>query len=183
METPEFPPFTPLFRVYERDALSNLTLVATNGEAGSLRFRAEAGRRYHVLVGSATATGGPLSLNLLLTTPENDDFGDRFTLMGVEAQATGHTIGATCEPGERRELPGGVDHTAWWTWQAPEDGLAQFSLAATNFEGLLAIYRGDSLGDLVRVAWGSTNSVAAAFAVTAGESFQLVVVGGGDYSP
>lgn len=168
------PVFTPALSVFRTDStglvacLSRVPLTETN------RVRVEAGATYHFALGSQTDAGGTAAFKFRLTAPENDDFSQRIPISGVEAKATGHLVGATRETGEPGHASNAAGHSAWWTWTAPDDGLADWTATSTDFAPLLAIYRGTELAGLNRIAPGSVGS-SVNFRVRAGETVQLAV--------
>lgn len=142
------PPFVPGFAVYRGGRLDALTLLATSGTNGMLSFQATAGEAYQIAFGSRTVTPGTSPLNLLLTYPPNDDFSARLPLAGVKTKASGYLAGASSEPDEPRHGTDALGITAWWSWRAPEDAEATFTLTPFGFQAALAIYSGDDLASL-----------------------------------
>ena len=146
------PPFTPAVRLFTGPSLGELQLLAGGPLAQTNHARVEGGQTYYFALGSLTDAMGPAAFQFQLTAPENDNFADRMTITGVEAAATGHTVGATVEPGEPALSP--ASHSTWWTWTAPDDCVAEWSVAGTNFLPFLVAYHGSSLTTLQRVATG-----------------------------
>lgn len=180
------PSFEPALKVFAGDSLPELRLVAVGTPSQTFRTRVEAGTTYRFALGSQTDAGGPASFKFRLTAPENDDFSQRIAISGVEARATGHLAGATQEPGEPNHLSGASGHSAWWTWTAPDDGLADWTVTSTNFTPVLAAYHGLELTALSRIPAGNSPSNLN-FRVKAGERVQLAVdalgaEGEGDYT-
>jgi hypothetical protein len=93
---------------------------------------------------------------------ENDDFSDRMSIVGNLPQTrTGDNIGATSEVGEPSFATIGERSTTsvWWTWRAEQSVSIMVSTAGSNFDTLLGVYQGGSLGTLVVVSenddWGN----------------------------
>jgi hypothetical protein len=59
--------------------------------------------------------------NALAGAPINDNFADRLQLEGSSVRLSGTVAGATLEPQEPTSLG---THSLWWSWKAPENGLA-----------------------------------------------------------
>jgi hypothetical protein len=140
------------------------------------------GSDYRVLHPSyalATLVGG-------LARPANDQFAARAALPAAGGTVSGSNANATREFDE----PGHGDvggslyfnsgaSSVWWTWTAPEAGTASIDLAGTAFDALLAVYRGDSIGQLVPLAqnddFGSSRQSRLSFAAAAGQTYQIAV--------
>ncbi len=144
------PPFTPAVRLFAGESLPELQLLAGGLLALTNQVGVVGGQTYYFALGSLTDAMGPATFQFQLTAPENDNFADRISISGVEASATGHTVGATMEPGEPSLGP--ASHSTWWTWTAPDDCVAEWTVASTNFWPFLAVYHGSTLNSLERVA-------------------------------
>ena len=115
--------------------------------------------------------------------PANDRFADRIPLSGSASVASGDNVAAGLEAGEPAHagVPGG--RSVWWTWTAPTAGAVTLGTAGSDFDTVLAVYTGSSLGALTHVA--SNDDAAAdrtsqvAFNVTAGQSYHIAVDGYG----
>jgi hypothetical protein len=84
--------------------------------------------------------------------PANDNFANRTVLAGGKAVVGDSLAGATTEAGEPF-LPGiSSGQTAWWTWNAPSNGIVSLSVSATNFSPLLTVYTGSDLPSLSLMA-------------------------------
>lgn len=109
--------------------------------------------------------------------PPNDNFTSRFVLTGLTAVASGNNQLATRETGEPAHAGSPAYASLWWTWQAPCDGVVQFTV--TNFSNPLtrwAWYTGDALTNLSVVATNSaaTNRVVE-FVVVSNTVYQIAV--------
>ena len=95
----------------------------------------------------------PADLLLRLPTRNGgDNFVDRVAIDGTNGLAAGSNSLATREPGEPLHAgkPGGK--SVWYTWRAPVTGIATIATRGSTFDTLLAVYTGNSVDNLVRVA-------------------------------
>ncbi len=118
----------------------------------------------------------------LVSPPANDDFERRASLSGSGVDVVASNRGATREPDEPGATtlnPGGA--SVWWSWQAPEDGILTLDTNGSDFDTLLAIYAGDALPDLVRLAGDDDSGLGGASSVTLfvqrGVTYPIVVDG------
>ena len=118
--------------------------------------------------------------------PPNDHFNERAGLTGRRIVLADYTNrGATTEEGERRHYYVRPQKTVWFTWTAPRNGRADLWLRGSDFDTVLAVYRGSSLNSLRRVArnddYGQNLTSRVRFNVRRGRTYQFVVDGwGGD---
>jgi len=129
---------------------SSLNLIANAGE--TLWIRVAAG--YH-------GDTGPFKLRVeLLGYPGNDDFSESIDMGSADsAVIESFMAGATREAGEPGHGEGSQAGSLWWRWTAPEDCGVLLDLREGKSSPRLAVYRGDSLESLVRVApLGNRNS-------------------------
>jgi len=111
----------------------------------------------------------------------NDAFANRTPITGLSASITSHNTGATLETSEPRHAgqPGG--RSVWWSWTAPANGTATLSTSGSDFDTVLAVYTGNSLGNLQVIASdddsgpGTTSSVT--FSANSGVTYQIAVDG------
>jgi thermitase len=97
----------------------------------------------------------------------NDNFANRAALAAGTVRATGSNLTATRESGEPRQPSVAGDATVWWSWRAPASASATITTAGSDFDTTLAVYRGDSLGQLTLL--GANDDSAG---VTSAVSFQ-----------
>ncbi|HXG48041.1 MAG TPA: Ig-like domain-containing protein, partial [Methylomirabilota bacterium] len=116
--------------------------------------------------------------------PPNDAFADRLPLAGAVVSTSGSNVDATLEGGEPAHwpaTPGGK--SVWWTWTAPNSGPATITTAGSDFDTLLAVYTGASLGSLSLVAnnddTNGTSRSGVQFTAAAGTVYQIAVDGFG----
>ena len=77
--------------------------------------------------------------------PANDHFNERAGLSGRRIVLADYTNrGATTEEGERRHYYVRPQKTVWFTWTAPRNGRADLWLRGSDFDTVLAVYRGSS---------------------------------------
>jgi hypothetical protein len=122
------------------------------------------------------------------TPPPNDNFANAQNLSGCAGTVTGSTFGATSEAGEPSHYPTDSSslspgHTIWYQWQAPASASATITTAGSDFDTILAVYTGSSLGSLTRIGFNDdvqngviiTSSVT--FDATAGTTYMIAVDG------
>ena len=142
--------------VYTGSSLASLALVTANDNDGANRtsrvvFAAQAGIAYEFAVdGKNGATG--LTLLNLGTTAANDAFATPFTLTGTSTHVTGTNAHCSREPGEPLILGFAGGTSLWYRWTAPNSGRFQVAAISTDFDPLLAVYTGTSLGALTLVS-------------------------------
>src|SRR6266568_82550 len=112
------------------------------------------------------------------TIPDNDSFATRIPLFGSSPGTTARNTGATFELGEPDPSFQG-EKSVWWTWTAPTSGNVTITTAGSSFDTMLTIFAGNSLSNLVLVAYNDTetNTSAVTFNVTAGMAYQISVDG------
>jgi hypothetical protein len=116
--------------------------------------------------------------------PANDDFADRLPLSGTSAFSSAILYAATSEEGEPLSVRN-AGGTAWWTWQAPQDGIVRVSasVARVTQKNLLAVFSGAALEALQPVQINRTSNTDLLFHATAGEDYEICLAGGPDSSP
>ena len=124
----------------------------------------------------------------------NDNFSASTVVTGLTFTISGVHAGATAEPGEPEHGGGLPQHSLWWSWTAPGDGLAQLSAEAGDCEhhAVVTAYTGSDLTNLVLVAqangacsWYGPPSPTT-FAVRDGTTYHLAldaIIYGGIYWP
>jgi len=111
----------------------------------------------------------------LAAPPGNDDFANRISLSGVTGQIDGTNVESTSEPGEP-DGPSTADRTVWYDWTTPVSGPASVNTCVSDFDTAVAVYTGDTLATLVKVA---EDDDACGFA--AGSDVPWTAVGGTNY--
>ncbi|MBC8324455.1 MAG: S8 family serine peptidase [Verrucomicrobia subdivision 3 bacterium] len=85
--------------------------------------------------------------------PANDDFEESADLSGRRASLSGFTnVAATAEDGEPRHYWLKAQKSVWFTWTAPRSGRGDITLRGSDFDTVMAVYRGNTLDGLRRVA-------------------------------
>jgi endonuclease I len=112
----------------------------------------------------------------------NDLFTDASLLEGAEATATGSNVGATREAGEPLHFNTGTA-SVWWRWTASANGVVSIATTGSSFDTVLAVYTGNSVGALTRVASdddsGGGYSSRVTFNAVAGTTYRIAVDGYG----
>lgn len=111
--------------------------------------------------------------------PPNDAFANAQPLSGLPSGATGSNVDATLEPGEPSHGEFSVG-SVWFSWTAPTAQTVTIDTCGSNYDTLLAVYTGSSLGDLRRVG-GNDDSCGlrslVRFRTTAGTTYFIAVDG------
>lgn len=116
--------------------------------------------------------------------PVNDDFADCVALSGVSASLSGHSnVAATAEEGEPRHYWFRPQASVWFTWTAPFSGRVVLRTTGSDFDTVLAVYRGTSLNRLRRVARdddsGGRLTSRVRFNVRQGRAYHIAIDGWG----
>jgi hypothetical protein len=113
--------------------------------------------------------------------PANDAFADRTLLTGASGDVTADTRLATRETDEPVHAGESGGASLWWTWTAPQAGVATFDTFGSGFDTLLALYAGDALDALIPLSANDDASGGrqsrASIAVEAGDVLQIAVDG------
>ena len=176
---------------YVGESVDDLTEVAANDDASQqttgaqVTFDVAAGSTYIIAVDGWGNSQGAFGLDLQFTEIDlvNDDFVNRFTLLGDSAPVSGANIGASGESGEPDHA--GVSAplaSVWWTWEALGDGMLTVSTAGSLFDTTLAAYVGESVDALNEITanddFEDINSEIT-FPVSAGMAYAIAVDGFG----
>ena len=135
--------------------------------------------------------------NNLPPPPANDDFASAQVLNGCSGSVNGTNVGASREIPEPNHSPdnGGGSRSVWYRWQAPQNVDVTFDTGGSEFDTVLAVYRGDVLdGTLVAIMKHDDNSTndkdsTVEFPAVAGVTYRVAVDGynnggaGGDQGP
>jgi lysophospholipase L1-like esterase len=167
--------------VYTGTDVAALTPVASNDDSGrcgtgsGVAFDAVAGTDYAIAV-DGSATG---DVRLIVNSPANDDFEDAAELTGAAASGTSSTVAATAQSGEQAHWssPSG---SVWWTWTAPSSGTFAVGTCGSQYDTVLAVYRGTSLGTLTSLGGndnggGCGNGARVTFSAVAGTTYKFAV--------
>ncbi|HPO13590.1 MAG TPA: proprotein convertase P-domain-containing protein, partial [Candidatus Hydrogenedentes bacterium] len=143
--------FNTTLAVYTGSSVNNLTLVASNNNAASgviystVSFPMQ-GTYYAIAVDGYNAASG----NIVLTWNVNDNFADSLNLGSASSgDKPGSTLGATKETDEPTHADfGSANHSVWYTWMAPANGLFSVTTAYGAFRVFVDIYTGEALAEL-----------------------------------
>lgn len=148
--------------VYQGDAVNALVRVAGNddlelGQTASLvGFQAAAGTLYRIAVDGHDGAQGTVRLAWrpggAASPPLNDLFTNAATAVGFGGVYHASNRGYTREPLEPAHAGGTGARSAWWRWTAPISAPTVINTVDSAFDTLLAVYTGDAVSKLVRVA-------------------------------
>ena len=180
--------FNTTLAIYTGGAVNALLEVAADDDGSEdqtsvLSLQVRQGTVYHIAVAGHLGATGTVFLNHNLTAsgdvPPNDDFSHRAVF--PEAGAIGTNIAATGEPGERNHAAFAVPiESVWWEWTAETDGAATFDTFGSDYDTVLAVYTGDSVGNLTLVAENDDSEGLQSrvdFNAGAGETYMIAVDG------
>jgi Ca2+-binding RTX toxin-like protein len=119
--------------------------------------------------------------SLASAAPANDDFTNRQAISGQSASVAGTNVGATLQSGDPRAVAGTrTSHTVWYRWTAPFSGPVRIDTCASNFDTVLGVYTGSTLGSLTgRVASDDACGLGSVvrFNATDNTTYQILVDG------
>jgi hypothetical protein len=116
------------------------------------------------------------------TAPPNDNFANAQVINGNSGSATGSSVGATKEAGEPNHAGKTGGASIWYQWQAPSSGSVTITTAGSNFDTLLGVYTGSSVGALTTIAGndddpGGGVASRVTFNAVAGTNYRIAVDG------
>ncbi len=190
--------FDSLLAVYTGSTVNGLSPVASEGGAADgcgpwtdseIVFTATAGTTYRIAVDGKDAGEGSFELRVK-AKPDNDEFADARVLgSDLPAPAAGTTGLATKQSGEPNHAGNAGGHSVWYSWTPSAGGPVRISTCANaadnDFDSLLAVYTGSTVGGLTAVAsdddGGGCKSTdgAVEFTATAGTTYKIAVDGKG----
>ena len=180
--------FDTLLSVYTGSSVESMSLVASNDDVGNgdltsrVAFDAVAGTMYRIVVDGFNGGGGAASGSINLGLEQiNDDFAAATVVSGTSVTRTGDTnVGATKQDGEPIHAGNAGGASIWYRWVPTGSGQVTIDTFGSNFDTLLAVYTGSSLGSLTSVAsnddTGGLQSQVS-FAAAAGTIYQIAVDG------
>ena len=173
--------------VYTGTSLTGLTNRGCNDDISStdqdsrLSFSVTAGTNYRIQVGGYNGATGPLTLKVTAPStsscsgPANNCFSSP-TAASRLVQYTQSTSGATLETGEARPC-GSIGSTVWYTYTPSTSGTIVIDTYTSNYDTVLAVYTGSSLGGLTNVAcnddYGTNLWSRVSFSGTAGVTYRI----------
>jgi len=112
----------------------------------------------------------------------NDAFADGTGLYFPSGRVSDTDAGATLEPGEPDHGGNNVGASIWFRWPAPKTGTATFNTIGSLFDTVLAVYTGNDLASLTRIAanddyTGGSKASRVSFSAQAGTVYHVVVAG------
>jgi hypothetical protein len=144
-----------------------------------MRARAS-GRHPARILAAAVALGAwAIPTTAEAAPPPNDAFAARTTIAALPYTDTQSTLEATEEPGEPSTDCGPMGKTIWYQFTPGSDMVLSASMSGSDFDTLLAVWTGPSLGSLSEVGCADFGSVV--FAAQAGTPY-LLQAGGWDDS-
>jgi hypothetical protein len=181
--------FDTVLAIYLGSDLISATPVASNDNDGTniasrVSFTAAVGESYRVVVDGKSGAQGHFTLSWLTAsaTAANDHFTNAEPLSGFSGSVTGITLLASRETGEPNHAGVAGGRSIWYRWTAPASVRMSFTTEGSNFDTLLAVYRGSAVSALTIVA--SNNNLApgnvasrVTFNGLAGTTYQVVVDG------
>lgn len=115
----------------------------------------------------------------------NNNFASRAVIGSAGGTVSGSNVGATKEAGEPDHAGEEGGSSVWWTWTPATSGTAVIITEGSDFDTVLGVYTGASVGALAERAsdddggTGTTSRVS--FSANAGTAYQIAVDGfGGD---
>jgi hypothetical protein len=119
--------------------------------------------------------------------PANDEFSAAEALApGLPVSATGTNVEATKEGGEPDHALTSAGHSVWYSWQAPSTAVVTVDTCGSNFDTVVGVYTGATVGGLTEVAsdaFGggpnctSSRQAEVAFKATEGTTYWIAVDG------
>src|SRR4051794_13084368 len=173
--------------VYTGGGYGSLTQVAASDDrsvtdrSSSASFAAVAGTTYLIAVDTRNGVYGTFSL-WWNRPPDNDDRLTTHTLTGAGGSYTQTNSWASTQVSERPIAGQTGGASVWFAWTAPASGTVTFDTVGSDFDTLLALYP-DYYYDWTQLAAdddsGGAGTSRLSFAVTAGQSYEIVVDGKG----
>lgn len=142
-----------------------------------MRVETLVGRPAHIVAALVAVLVWALPTAAVAAPPPNDAFAARTTIAALPYADTQSTLEATEEPGEPSTDCGPMGKTIWYQFTPGSDMVLSASMSGSEFDTLLAVWTGPSLGSLTEVGCADFGSVV--FAAQAGTPY-LVQAGGWD---
>ncbi|MCB1120073.1 MAG: hypothetical protein KJT03_00875 [Verrucomicrobiae bacterium] len=184
--------FDTLLAVYVGTSFQNLLALASNDNfppdvTSQVTLPVVAGQTYRIAVDGRydllgnTIDSGNIQLTLTLV-PFNDDFANATLMTGGDLLIEGYNTNAGKEGGEGNHASNAGGASVWFDYLAPADGMVVIDTAGSEFDTLLSVYAGDTLGGLSNIAsndnlGGVLTSSRVVVLATAGESYKIALDG------
>lgn len=104
---------------------------------------------------SLITLSGDATLTAIFEAPSaqpNDYFANRTAISGMSGTRSVSNADSALEPYEPRHADTNSPASLWWTWTAPGSGSVTIDTVGSNFDTVLAVYRGDDLRNLTEIA-------------------------------
>ena len=117
------------------------------------------------------------------TPPTNDNFANARVITGCGGTVAGTNLLATKESGEPIIAGDAGGKSVWYQWQAPLSASVTITTIGSNFDTLLGVYTGNSVGGLTLVAdnddivLGQNQQSTVTFPATAGTTYKIAIDG------
>lgn len=176
------------------DAFSSatpITVTASGNSGGTSAGLIVAGTSYRIATAGTTdftLIGAESNLpgTVFVATGAADGTGTVNTVTGF----AGTNVAATRETSEPVHATKGAGNTVWWTWTPTTQGTATITTDGSSFDTVVAVYTGNSVGNLTVVAYNddvgiNTTSSKVSFSVRANQTYRIAVDGysGGPDAP
>jgi hypothetical protein len=117
-----------------------------------MKFNYSSSLKRSGLVKLSTALGFILLTTLFVNAaPTNDNFLNAQLLSGVNGTFSGTNVDATKQVGEPYHFGNLGGSSIWYKFVAPGNGVLHFATSNTNFDTVVAVYTGTSVGNLTLV--------------------------------
>ncbi|MCI0746897.1 MAG: hypothetical protein L0Y58_15960 [Verrucomicrobia subdivision 3 bacterium] len=132
---------------------------------------------------SNNITRVPVSFPSDCLAPANDVFVNARVVTGVSGTAAGPNVCATKEAGEPNHAGNAGGHSIWYRWTAPLSGSVVIATVGSDFDTLLGVYTGSTVGSLTLVTANDdivpevTLQSHVTFKATAGTTYHVAVDG------
>ena len=186
--------FNTLLGVYTGTAVNALSEVAANDDDGGLltsrvEFAATAGTTYRIAVDGSGGAVGSVNLSVSFTAnqpPANDDFANAIQLPSEGGNTLGSNSDATKQTGEPNHADNSGGRSVWWKWTAPGNLNVAINTTGSEFDTLLGVYTGASVGTLTTIVSNDDDGANATsrveFPATSGATYFIAVDGFNDGS-
>lgn len=181
--------FDTVLAVYRGTTHSSPRVATNNDAATNVRFSEVvlpviAGQTYSIAVGGSTSVEQGQVFLTLRVPPANNNFVSARTVVVPASYSigfAGNNTGADREPNEPTHRSVLDTTTVWFRFIAPSTGNFTIDTNGSNFDTVLAVYRGTSLGSLTRLALDDDSGIGVSslvtFPVVAGQRYEVVVAG------
>ena len=134
---------------------------------------------------SVTTPGGTAisAANFTVTSGFNDNFANAQAISGSFGSFNGSNVGATREAGEPNHAGNAGPRSIWYSWTAPGSGPVSFDTIGSDFDTLLGVYTGSSVGALSLVVSnddivpGTNQQSLVSFPAVAGTIYRIALDG------